>query len=148
VPEKDVPYVKPGTAFTFVPDSLPHHPVSGQVTRIAEALEPDSRTMLAEAELENEDCILKPGMFVRVIVDLEIRKDALTLPATALVMKGSQVSVWVVENSAARLVPIEIGYDDGETVEITEGLTQETQVVVSGQVSLTEGTKVRISAAP
>jgi len=148
VPEKDTPYVKPGTAFAFVPDALPHHPVSGKVTRIAEALEPDSRTMLAEAEIENGACILKPGMFVRVIVDLEIRKDALTLPATALVVEGSQVSVWVVENGAARLVPVEIGYDDGETVEIAEGLTEEAQVVVSGQVSLTDGTKVRIAAAP
>jgi len=148
VPEKDVPYVKPGTEFTFVPDSLPHYPVSGKVTRVAEALEPDSRTMLAEGEIENEDCFLKPGMFVRCSVELERRKDALTLPATALVMKGGKVSVWRVENGAAELVPVEIGYDDGEIVEITKGLTDEARVVIAGQVALTNGAKVRVAAAP
>jgi len=148
VPEKDVPYVKPGTPFTFLPDSLPHHPVSGEVTRIAQALEQDSRTMLAEAEIENGDCILKPGMFVRTTVELELRKDALTLPATALVVQGGQVSVWVVENGSAERAPVEIGYDDGDIVEITKGLTEEARVVVAGQVSLTDGATVRVAVAP
>jgi RND family efflux transporter MFP subunit len=147
VPEKDVPYVKRGTPFTFLPDSLPHYPVSGKCTRCSSALEPESRTMLAEAEIENGDHILKPGMFVRTTVELEIQKDTLTLPATALAIEGGQVSVWVAENGAAELVPVEIGYDDGDMVEIVKGLTEESRVVIAGQVSLTNGTKVRVAAA-
>jgi multidrug efflux pump subunit AcrA (membrane-fusion protein) len=45
------------------------------------------------------------------------------------------------------LVPVEIGYDDGDMVEIVKGLTEESRVVIAGQVSLTNGTKVRVAAA-
>ena len=62
-------------------------------------------------------------------------------------VEGGQVSVWVVENGAVELVPVEIGYDDGDMVEIVKGLTEEARVVIAGQVSLTNGAKVRVAAA-
>jgi len=145
VPEKEVPFIGKGTVLTFTPDAMAHQPLEAKVTRMAGELDMDSRTMRAEAIVNNKGGKLKPGMFVRLDVQMDIRKNALTIPAKTLVIHDGQTSVWLVEGGTSKLVPVKLGYDDGKIIEVLEGVSDSTQVVLSGQVNLRDGAEVRIA---
>jgi RND family efflux transporter MFP subunit len=147
VPEKETPLLEKGCAVSFVPDSLPGHPFHCAVSRLSGELAKESRTMIAEALVRNEEGLLTPGMFVRVTLQLDLKEGALTIPAKALVSRKDGASVWVVQDGMAQLIPIKTGYDDGTIVEVTEGLTENAKVVVSGHGSLKPDMKVEVASS-
>lgn len=146
VPEKETGYLKKGSAVSFVPDSLPGHPFRCAVTRLSGELAKESRTMIAEALVKNDEGLLIPGMFVRVTLQLDVTEGALTIPAKALVSRKDGASVWVVEEGMTQLLPIKTGYDDGTIVEVTEGLIENAKVVVSAHASLKPDMKVEVAS--
>jgi RND family efflux transporter MFP subunit len=114
----------------------------GTITRTGHSLDPVTRTMRAEVELDNKEGYLKPGMFGTASVLVEKRDGRLTVPAAALVRRGeSQVEVYhVAETTGAggeqrgvlRRVPVELGIDDGKVVEVKSGLTGNELIVARG----------------
>jgi RND family efflux transporter MFP subunit len=151
VPQKDVPLLNTreqapnpdgqGDRVTvYVPalaEVVPEGRFDGTVARMAKALDPVTRTMRAEVEIDNPHNHLRPGMYGTATVLLEQRYNVLTVPATALVRHGDKVEVFIVAGAHGdpvqgelRRVEIELGLDDGRLVEVRPGRLQATDWVV------------------
>lgn len=139
IPEKDVPLVNAleerpnpdndGDPVTLrisaLSEVVPNGEFSGRIRRMAQALDPNTRTMRAEVHLKNPDGHLRPGMFGRASILLEKRYNVLTLPASALVRRAGRSEVYYVANvdsdpprGVVKRAEVELGLDDGQTVEI------------------------------
>jgi membrane fusion protein, multidrug efflux system len=145
VPQEDAPFVKKGTLVTIA-TSEPGKTLKATVTRSTVALDPGTRTLLAEIDLPNPGHSLAPGMFAEVVVELRRHPDALVVPPAALVSEGSAKRLFVVDQGVVRKVPVATGIDDGLWVEVTSGLTGAEDIVVAGKSRLTDG--IRVKAFP
>ena len=139
VPEADVPYVHVGTPATVRPLANPEPPLQAPVTRTTNAVDASSRTMLTEVWVPNHDHRLKPGMYVKVTLDLETHNHVLTVPQTAV----AGGSVFVVDDETAQKVAVRTGFASGGRVEITGGLHAGDRVITSGPDGLSPGAPVR-----
>jgi len=144
VPEVDVSQVIRGLAAKVRLDGFPGRVFAGKVTRFADALDPQSRTMKTEIDLPNSDHRILPGMFGTVTLELRTDLNALFLPDQA-VRQGSDGNkfVYTVENDRLRKMEITTGQDDGKMTQVF-GLRGAEAVVLSGGDNLQEGTSVKV----
>ncbi len=147
VPEPEVPLVKVGLPVEATVDELKDRTFRGAVNRFAYALEEDSKTMTAEAEIPNPDSALRPGMYARVRIAIETRPNALLVPAAAVVTGKDSASVFVVADGKARRVPVKTGFRDDSSVEILEGLAADQGVILAGVTPPVDGQPVRVAEA-
>ncbi len=145
VPEPDTPFVEKGKQATLVVDALSGRKFSGTVTRFANALNPETRTMRTEIDIPNPDRILRPGMYGNVTLSLEVHKNAIIIPATALVVEKDKKFIYKVANGKAEKVEIKTGIDDGIQVEVIQGLTGDEDIIVNGKNNVSNGEEVRVS---
>jgi RND family efflux transporter MFP subunit len=147
LPERESAWADLGDPATVVFDALPGTPFSGQVTRISQALDPATRTMLVEIDLPNDDGRLRPGYYGQARIVLERREGALAIPSAALHFDGGNTYVYIVaQDDSARRVPVGIGLDDAGWLEITSGLTGDERVVTGGTGTLVDGVPLRVAA--
>jgi len=147
VPQDDSPWVQPGItkASVFV-KGLEGRSFTGTVTRSTLALDPSTRSLLVEIDLPNPDHALRPGTFVEVALGLREIPDALVLPPQAVISGPKGKSVFIIEASRAKSVPVQTGISDGRWIEITSGLSGDEEVVVVGKRKLLDHSLV--SPAP
>jgi HlyD family secretion protein len=126
-------------------DAYPGEIFKGRVARLAPVLDPATRTAEMEVEVPNQDSRLKPGMYARVQFVVAERADALTVPRNALVDLEGTRGVFVVDGKTARFKPVQTGIVDGEAVEITDGLADNTTVITLGSASLRDGDPIVIA---
>lgn len=142
IPEADAPLLKPGTEAEVSVEELAGRKFPGQVTRIAWALDESTRTMPVEIELPNPDAALRPGMFATARLGVARKPDALLLPAAALVTEKTRTSVFVEDHGHARKTAVKVGFEDGRSFEILDGLTAEQTVILTGSIPLSDGQAV------
>ena len=144
VVETAIQKVRIGLPAEIAVDAYPDRIYEGTVTRITPFLNPETRSADVEIEIANPDNTLKPGMFARVKIDARISRDALSIPRSALLTRGSQKGVFLLtEDMATVFQIIEIGQIKGNVVEVTEGLEEGVEVVNTGASNLNEGDRVR-----
>jgi RND family efflux transporter MFP subunit len=143
VPQEAAFGLKPGVQANIRVPGLPGRVFPGSVTRLANALQPSSRTLLTEIDVPNPDGTLTPGIYC--LVDLKIPRAALSLivPSAALIFNQDGLSVAVVENGVAHLRHVNVVRDLGTSVEVNEGLREGEQVILNPSVDLAEGSKVQ-----
>jgi RND family efflux transporter MFP subunit len=144
VPQDEAFGLSPGVdAVVRVPE-IPDRTFPGNVTRIATALQPGSRTLLTEIDVPNPDGALNPGIYC--IVDLLIprKTPSMIVPADAIVFDQNGLHVAVVENGTARLQKIAIARDFGKEVEVHDGIRPGDQVILNPMVDLADGSKVAV----
>ncbi len=146
VPERDAANVDPGDPVVIDYDARPGHPIEATVTRVARRLDPSTRTMVAEVDLDNQDKVLLPGMFGRATITARVQADALVLPAAAVRMSNVGEPHVLILDSESRVtrVPVTIGADDGREIEIVEGLTGDERVVDAVVGTIEPGQKVEV----
>ena len=144
VVEKDIPLVKIGQYAEVRAEAYPDQVFEGTVTRIVQALNRATRTMTVEIDLPNKDRRLKGGMFARVEVMVGTHPQAVQIPIDAVSRLEDVQYVYVVRDAKAQRVNVKIGARDGSRVEITEGLSGDEQVIVSGKDLVHDGTPVQI----
>lgn len=142
MPESDVALVSPGTAARVEPFAFGGAALEATVSRLASALKLSTRTMRIELDLDNAGRRLSHGMAARVLFELDPREDALTIPAAALVVEGGATSVLVVVDDVVERRAVELGLDDGLTLEVTSGLEDGDLVIVAGKGLVDEGARV------
>ncbi len=144
VPQEAALLSKPGTPAVLTIRELPQDRFEATVTRTTEALDPATRTLLVEIDLDNTARKLQPGMFANVTLQLERHLDTLAVPPAAVITTkgGQEKSLYVVEQGTAKLTRIQTGLDDGLWVEVTGGLTGTEDVVVVGKGGLKDGQEV------
>ena len=147
IPERDVTWVDVGDKAEFKCDGLRDGKINGRVTRLAGALDPKTRTMLVEMEIDNKDGDLLPGMFGQLTITLDHRPDRIVVPATTLHQgePGQDPVVYVVgSDDTVSHVPVSVGLDDGKRIEIIKGLSGEERIVTGMLGRLSPGQKVRV----
>ena len=143
--ESDLPKVEVGREVSISVDSW-DEPFSGRVAEVSPVLDVSSRSAKVEIVLSNPDLRLKPGMFSKVTIPLQIRKEVIILSKSAIVgnIASGEYSVFIIDSSISTRRQIELGLSKGAIAEIRSGLSIGEQVVISGQHSLKDGDKVRI----
>ena len=143
--ESDLPKVEVGREVSINVDSW-DEPFSGRIAEVSPVLDISSRSAKVEIVLSNPDLRLKPGMFSKVTIPLQIRKEVMILSKSAIVgnIASGEYSVFIIDSSISTRRQIELGLSKGEIAEIRSGLSIGEQVVISGQHSLKDGDKVRI----
>jgi len=114
----------------------------GKVTRIADALQPNSRTLLTEVDIPNPDGALSPGIYCTVELFIPRKTPSMIIPADAIVFDQNGLHVAVVKNGVTHLQKITIARDFGREVEVHDGVKPGDQVILNPMVNLAEGSKV------
>jgi RND family efflux transporter MFP subunit len=144
VPQADSTSVTVGqVALLKIPD-LPSKTFTGTVTRTANALDPATRTLLAEVQVPNQGGLLLPGMYSEVSFTTARREPPLIIRADALVVRGDGPHVAVVGNDdVVHFQLVQVGRDYGDQLEVLGGLAKGQHVVISPGDVVRENTKVR-----
>jgi RND family efflux transporter MFP subunit len=144
VPQDDAIGVVPGTQAVVRVPEIPGRDFSGSVARIADALQPGTRTLLTEIDVPNPDRALSPGMYCRVELKIPRKTPSLIVPSEAIIFNRNGLSVAVVENDTARIRNVTVVRDFGTLVEVSEGVAAGDKVILNPQVDLADGRKVTI----
>jgi RND family efflux transporter MFP subunit len=145
VPQVYSPACVPGLTATLTLAEFPGKVFEGKIVRTSKAIDPASRTLLVEVDVKNPTGELYPGAYAQVHFKLNNTRPTLILQVSALMFRSEGLRVGIVgSNSKAKLVPITIGRDDGDTVEVIEGLQPDDEVIQSPPDSLIDGETVQV----
>jgi RND family efflux transporter MFP subunit len=148
VPQDSSFGVVPGIeAIVHVPE-LPDRPFPGKVTRIADALQPGSRTLLTEIDIANPDGALPVGIYCTVELHIPRKAPSLSVPAEAIIFNAGGVQVAAVSNGVVHLHKVTVARDFGTSVELRDGVAAGDQVILNPSVSIADGAKVQVAANP
>lgn len=143
VPERELATLRPGMPLRMVVDAVPGQVFEGRVDRISPVVDSGSGTFRVVCAFEGGGT-LRPGMFGRIEVVYDERVDALTMPRVALLEDEGEPAVFVVRESKAVRVPVELGYVNGELAEVRSGLVEGDDVVTAGKVAIRDGSEVEV----
>jgi RND family efflux transporter MFP subunit len=148
VPQDSAFGVKPGIDAVIRVPAMPNLTFHGKVTRIADALQPGTRTLLTEVDIPNPDRALSPGIYCTVELRIPRQSPALIVPASAIIFNQNGMQVAVVEDGVAHLRKIAITTDYGNEVEVSDGVKDGDKVIMQPPVNLADGGKVQIIPEP
>jgi RND family efflux transporter MFP subunit len=147
VPQDAAFGLKPGIdAAVYVPE-IPDRTFPGTVTRIADALQPGSRTLLTEIDIPNPDGALTPGTYCTIELHIPRKTPSFTVSADAIIFNEAGLQVAVVEDGVVHLRKVNVVRDLGRQVLVNSGVKGGDKVILNPVVDLVEGTKVRIRPA-
>jgi RND family efflux transporter MFP subunit len=144
VPQDQALGLMPGAAAVVRVPEIPGRALPGTVTRIADALQPGTRTLLTEIDVANDDGTLRPGIYCTVELKIPRRTPSLIVPSAAVIFNHAGLQVAVVEDGIAHLRKIEVVRDMGTEVEASDGVAACQKVILNPKVSLTDGSRVRV----
>jgi RND family efflux transporter MFP subunit len=142
VPQDAAAGVAPGIDAVIRVPELPDRPFPGKVTRIADALQPGTRTLLVEIDIANPEGVLSPGIYCTAELHIPRKTASVTVPAGAIIFNRDGVQVAVVEGGVAHLRKISIARDRGAEVEVVDGVKAGDRVILNPAVELSDGDRV------
>jgi membrane fusion protein (multidrug efflux system) len=142
VPQSELPKFSAGDQARLSVASMPDSEFLATVARISPTIDKRNGTFRATAVIDNASGELAPGMFAKFAVAYEIHKNALLVPAAAVVEEDEEAIVYVVEGETVSQRRVAVGITTDGEVEILEGLSDGEQVVVIGHSGLRDGSKV------
>jgi RND family efflux transporter MFP subunit len=142
VPQDQAFGVKPGIEAVVRVPEIPNRTFPGKVTRIADALQPGTRTLLTEIDIPNPDGALTPGIYCLVELHIPRVTPTFTVPSNAIIFNRDGLQVAVVDGGVARIRKISVARDLGTQVEVRDGVKQGDQVIINPAVNLEDGGKV------
>jgi HlyD family secretion protein len=120
---------------------------TGSIGKIAEIIDPLSRTFEVEVQIENSEALLKPGMFVRVEFKMDVISSSITVPNSAIVLRDGAQQVFVINGSNQEIVEqreVILGVNNESTTEILSGLMEGEIIVSEGNSFLENGQLVNV----
>jgi membrane fusion protein (multidrug efflux system) len=147
VPEKEVGRLKINQEVALKVDGFPGSEFKGRVNIVFPNVEEKTRTLQVEALVPNNNGILKPGLFAKVILYTAIERDTIVVPVTALLYEADKVKVFIITGDRAQERDVKLGSKYGEFMEIVEGVKEGEKIVAIGQQNLSGGAKVSIQRA-
>lgn len=143
VGEGQVGEISVGSTVTVLVNALGNKPFTGKVTKLSPAAALPARTFTAEITVANPDGVLKPGMFARVELTGQVRKNALVVPEGALALREDQKIVYVVtaDNKAQQRV-LRLGYVGGGLAEVLDGVKEGEKIIVAGHNKIKDGAAI------
>jgi membrane fusion protein, multidrug efflux system len=145
VVEKDLKELQTGNTTRVDVDAYPGELFTGRIARVSPVLDPATRTAPIEIEIPNPAARLKPGMYARVSVTTSTRKQALVVPATAVVDLGGRRGVFTPLNESAVFRALDLGTEQKDVVEVLGGLAEGDVVITTGSSALRDGDRIVLS---
>lgn len=141
--EGDYPRLSTGREAIISADAVPGQAFRGQLARLAPVVRETSRQARMEIDVDNSGLALKPGMFVRIEIELDRRDDTLIIPREALIERPEGRGVYIAdrENAAARFVEVETGLQTRDHVEVLSP-SLDGYVVTLGRHLLRDGSPI------
>ncbi len=146
VPQSYVANLSVGQEVAVSATDYPQKVFKGRLTRMAESLDPTTRTERVEIQLPSEGGKLLPGMYLTIRLQVQQNEPALVVPANAVDIRreGPRVAVMTADKSL-KYQKVKLGRDFGKTIEVVEGLTGNESLVVNPSTDLVEGMKVEVA---
>lgn len=148
LPEVTMGRLRVGLPVTARSAAYPGRSYQGQVRAIDTRVDPVTRSVRVNAEFDNADGSLLPGMFLMVEMVAERREDAVLVPEEAVVPEGTRQYLFIVRDGLARRVQVTLGERLPGKVEIARGIAVGDQIVLRGIQKLREGSAVTVTAVP
>jgi multidrug efflux pump subunit AcrA (membrane-fusion protein) len=145
VQEAEAPYIPPGMGVSLEVDAHRNRKFAGQVTAVNPAIDPVSRAVTIEAAIENADNALRSGMFATAQIVRKGGSRAVFVPRAAVFSDQNTQSyrVFVIQGDTAKLRVVQIGTEEGDTVQILSGVNADETVATSNLQQLYEGARVK-----
>ncbi len=118
-------------------------PLVGRITEINPVADQTS-TYPIKITLDNPDHLIKPGMFATVIFETDKSENTIVLPHQSVLREGESYFVFTENNGVVKKVEVEVGLDNGESIEIIGGLLENDVVVTKGQTYIEDGEEVNV----
>jgi RND family efflux transporter MFP subunit len=118
--------------------------IEGRVSRFADSLDRQTRTMETEIDFDNRDGHLIPGMYTETRLSLRERKDALTIPLEAISRNGDEATVLAVNaENVVQERKVQLGVEDSTRIEVLSGLSEGERVIIGNRSEYHNGEKIQ-----
>jgi membrane fusion protein (multidrug efflux system) len=146
VGEGQITQVKLGDPAEILVEALSDQPFTGKITKIVPAAAVPARTFTLEVSIDNSQDTLLSGLTAKVMAKGKERMNALVVPESALVLFEDQQTVFVLSNDQVIQRKLRIGYVGNGWAEVLSGLNPGELIVVKGQNTIRDGSKVQVTA--
>jgi RND family efflux transporter MFP subunit len=144
LPGKEMGRVEVGQPVQVFNYAYPEDTLSGAVTQVSPALDPESRTFKVNVLVDNDSLILRPGMFVKIDIVVAEKAEAIVIPKDIILDKRRGKTVFVVQKGVALERQIDIGLSNPTEVEVISGLEADERLVVRGYETLRDRSKIKV----
>lgn len=152
VVEQQLSNVYVGMQITAAADAYPNQIFNGQVVAIEPSVRESTRTIEIQAEFPNAEHLLRPGMFARVNLPLGEARHVTVIPKTSVQFNpfGNLVYLIQAEGDSLKVTQrlIRTGQEQGDMIEVLDGLAVGDRIASSGLLKLRNGSAVRINTDP
>jgi len=147
VPQKDAAFVKVGDRAEVTMPDRAELEIEGRVTRRSDELDPRTRMMLVEVDLDNKEGQIVPGSFVTVTLTFASPPEII-IPVEALILNGNKASVFVLDGDTVHARPVTVSDNDGTIVRLARGLRAGELVALNLGDNVADGARVQPVAPP
>jgi len=145
VPERELSVLRKGLEVAVTLDAWPGETFSGEIIRISPVVDPATGTFRVTAQVRDRDDMLKPGLFGRLEVLYDLRRDVPVIPRSAVITEDERNHVFVIaEDGSASRRDIRLGYERAGLIEVRDGVAAGERVVTAGKGSLSDGVRVEV----
>jgi RND family efflux transporter MFP subunit len=144
LPEKYISDIQSGQLVWLTNYTIPEDTITGRVTQLSPAINADTRTFKGTVSIDNNDFLLRPGMFVKADIVTNHKDSVIVIPKSIILSRQRGKTVFVVDRGIASERIIETGLENISDVEVTGGLEKNERVVISGFETLSNRSKVKI----
>jgi RND family efflux transporter MFP subunit len=145
VPQVYAPDARKGVVATLTLPQFPGRTFQGTLVRTSDSVDPATRTLLAEVDVDNRLGELLPGSYTEVHLNVSSEAPALVVPVSAVILEPDGLHLATVDgNNHAHILRVTPGRDFGSTMEILNGLQPNQPVIANPPDSLTDGEEVRV----
>jgi RND family efflux transporter MFP subunit len=147
VPQADSRAAVPGLKSYLTLAEFPGRRFPGELVRTSGAIDPATRTLLTEVDVDNASGELRPGAYAEVHLMIPEGSRALILPVSTLMFRSEGLRVGVVRDGKAELAPVVLGKDYGNEVEVVSGIAEDDLVISNPPDSLASGAPIQVVKA-
>jgi multidrug efflux pump subunit AcrA (membrane-fusion protein) len=144
VPEAYARYIAVGEAVNCYFDAVSLKPFAGTVTRTANAVDPNTRTLLTEVQVPNPDGKLLPGMFTRAVFAHLRAEPPVIVPSDSIIARANGITIAIVQDGVVHIRKAVIGRDYGAQTEVLSGISPGDLVIINPTDAAQEGGRVRV----
>lgn len=146
VPEAEAPHITPGMGVSLEVDAHKDRKFAGHVVAVNPAIDPVSRSATIEVAVENSDNALRSGMFATAKIARKGGGSAVFVPRSAVFSDQNTQSyrVFVIDGDIAKLRVVQLGSEEGDTVQILAGVNADETLATSSLAQLYEGARVKV----
>ncbi|HPF01841.1 MAG TPA: efflux RND transporter periplasmic adaptor subunit [Bacteroidales bacterium] len=144
LPEKYITVIKPGQKVNLTNYTIPNDTIIGNITQLSPAIDPDTRTFKGTIAVDNNEYLLRPGMFVKADIITARKDSAIVIQKSIILSRQRGKTVFTVDRGTAVEKVIVTGLENLTEVEVTRGLVKDERIVTSGFETLSNRSKVKI----